>query len=45
MLNDNTKLIKLVGLNQYDIDNTKATIYVDISLQTTILFICILVIN
>lgn len=31
MLNDNTKLIKLVGLNQYDIDNTKATIYVDIS--------------
>ena len=30
MLNDNTKLIKLVGLNQYDIDNTKATIYVDI---------------
>lgn len=31
MYNDNTELLKLVGLNQYDIDRDKTTIYVDIS--------------
>ena len=29
MYNDNTELLKLVGLNQYDIDKEKTTVYVD----------------
>jgi len=31
MYNDNKELLKLVGLNQYDIDQNKTTIHVNMS--------------
>ena len=37
MYNDNTELLKLVGLNQYDIDRDKTTIYVDMSSDNVII--------
>lgn len=31
MYNDNIKLLKLVGLNQFDIDSIKTSVYGDVS--------------
>ena len=39
MYNDSTELLKLVGLNQYDIDQNKTTIHVNMSTnEITILY-------